>query len=186
MASGKIKLTGLLLGACVLGIGCQQMPRWPGNGFLDPSQVGRFPQQSVPQNIQSVVSIMDEPLDIAAATEPTAADLEVTYKDYVLGPGDTVRTTIFELIGEGTESTFDRQVSESGSVSIPILGSMKLVGMTALQAEQHIADLLRPEIIRDPRVSVVILGRQHQSFEMLGAFSNRGVLPDPAPRLPPA
>jgi protein involved in polysaccharide export with SLBB domain len=141
---------------------------------LDPSQVGRFPQQSVPQNIQSVVSIMDEPLDIAAAAEPTAADLEANYKDYVLGPGDSVRTTIFELLGEGTESTFDRQVSESGNVSIPILGSMKLGGMTALEAELHIVDLLQPEIIIHPRVSVVILDRRHQAFEMLGGFAAAG------------
>jgi protein involved in polysaccharide export with SLBB domain len=185
MASGKVKAVGLLLGACVLGVGCQQTPRWPANGFLDPSQVGRFPVQSVPQNIQSVVSIMDEPLDIAAATEPTTADLEAVYKDYVLGPGDTVRTTIMELLGEGTESTFDRQVSESGFVSIPVLGSIQLGGMSAREAEVHIADLLQPEIIRDPRVSVVILDRRHQAFEMLGGFVASGsyVIPRPSFRL---
>lgn len=185
MASGKVRVVGLLLGAFVLGVGCQQAPRWPGNGFLDPSQVGRFPVQSVPQNIQSVVSIMDEPLDIAAATEPTAADLEAVYKDYVLGPGDTIRTTIFELLAEGTESTFDRQVSESGFVSIPILGSIEVGGLTSREVELRIADLLQPDIIRDPRVSVVILDRRHQAFEMLGGFAAPGsyVIPRPNFRL---
>jgi polysaccharide biosynthesis/export protein len=185
MASSKVRLTGLLLGACALGIGCQQMPRWPANGFLDPSQVGRFPQQSVPQNIQSVVSIMDEPLDIAAAADPAATDLEPVYKDYALGPGDALRITIFELLAEGTESTFDRQLSESGYLSIPILGSIKMGGMTAREAEVRIAELLQPEIIRNPKVSVVILDRRHQAFEMLGGFVAPGsyVIPRPDFRL---
>ncbi len=87
MASGKVRLAGLLLGACVFGVGCQQMSRWPANGLMDPSQVGRFPVQSVPQNIQSVVSIMDEPLDIAAAGEPGEADLEASRQGLRSGAG---------------------------------------------------------------------------------------------------
>jgi polysaccharide biosynthesis/export protein len=182
MANGKVRLAGLLVGALVVVVGCQKSLF---NGFLDPSQVGRFPMQSVPQNIQGVVSIMDEPLDISAAVDPAAADLEVSYKDYVLGPGDSIRVTVFELMAEGTESTFDRQLSESGYASIPILGSVKFEGMTARDAEAHVANLLSPTILRNPRVSVVIIDRRHQTFEMLGGFAATGsyLIPRPNFRL---
>jgi polysaccharide export outer membrane protein len=186
MASGKARLVGVLLAAAMVAVGCQQMPRWPANGLFDPSQVGRFPIQSVPQNIQGVVSIMDEPLDIAAAVEPTAADLEPTYKDYVLGPGDAVGVTIFELLAEGTETTVNRQLSETGYVSIPVLGSVKFGGLTALEAEARLADLLIQQgLMRSPRVQVVILDRRHDTFEMLGAFGMPGsyVMPRPNFRL---
>ncbi len=155
------------------------------NGWLDPTQVGRFPVQSVPQNIQSVVSILDEPLDIAMAVEPAVQDLEPIYEDYQLGPGDTVRITIFELLAEGTASTYDVQLSETGYVSIPILGSLRLEDLSAREAEAHLADLLSPEIIRNPRVTVQIVDRRHDTFEMLGAFAAPGsyVIPRPAFRL---
>ena len=140
MASRKVKLAGLLLGVIVLGVGCQQ---WPKNGFLDPSQVGRFAGPSMPQNIQSVVSIKDEPLDIEAARDPAPQDLEPINKDYVIGPGDTINVTIYELLAEGTESPFLRQVSETGYVSLPELGPVKLGGLTSQQGEQHVATLLQ-------------------------------------------
>jgi len=182
MATGKAKLAGLLTATTLAAIGCQQMPRWPANGLLDPSQVGRFPTQSVPQNIQGVVSIMDEPLDIAAAVEPTAADLEPTYKDYLLGPGDTVSVTIFELLAEGTETTVSRQLSETGYVSIPVLGSVKFGGLTSREAEARLGEILVQEgLMRNPRVQVVILDRRHDTFEMLGSFSMPGSYMVPRP-----
>ncbi len=186
MARGKVRLADLLLGAVLLASGCQQMSRWPANGLIDPSQVGRFPMQSVPQNIQGVLSIMDEPLDIAAAVEPTAADLEPVYKDYVLGPEDTVRVTIFELLAEGTETTVDRQLSATGYVSVPILGSVRFGGLTCQQAEARLAELLVQEgLIRVPGAQVVILDRRHNTYEMLGAFGASGsyVIPRPNMRL---
>ena len=183
MASGKVRVAGLLLGAVVVVVGCQ---RSLFNGFLDPSQVGRFPMQSVPQNIQGVVSIMDEPLDISAAGATDDGGSGGQLQGLRAGAGrPPVRVTIFELLAEGTESTFDRQLSESGYVSIPVLGSVKLEGMNSREAEVHIADLLSPAILRNPRVSVVIIDRRNQTFEMLGGFVATGsyVIPRPNFRL---
>lgn len=186
MASGKVRLAGLLVGAVVLFLGCKQASHWPANGLLDPSQVGRFPTQSVPQNIQSVLSIMDEPLDVASAIEPTAVDLEPVFQDYTLGPSDSVRVTIFELMAEGTESTFDRQLSATGYISIPMLGSIKIQGMTERDVETYIADQLSQNaILRSPKVSVTAVDRRHLTFEMLGGFLASGsyVIPRPNFRL---
>lgn len=172
MASGKVKWTGLLVGAVVLGVGCEQ---WPKNGFLDPSQVGRFAGPSLPQNIQNVVSIKDEPLDIEAARDPGPKDLEVIAKDYVIGPGDTVNVTIYELLAEGTESPFLRQVSETGYISLPELPPTKLGGLTSLEAERYVAQQLQQaDILRNPRVAVSIIERRHQNWEALGAFVRPG------------
>lgn len=179
MASGKVLWAGLLAGAIALGIGCQQ---WPKNGFLDPSQVGRFSGPSMPQNIQGVVSIKDEPLDIEAARDPAPQDLEAIAKDYLIGAGDTVNVTIYELLAEGTESPFLRQVSETGYISLPELGPIKLGGINSMDAELHVAELLRQaDILRNPRVAVLVVERRHQNIAMLGGFSRPGTYPLPRP-----
>lgn len=179
MASGKVKLAGLLVGVFVLGVGCAQ---WPKNGFLDPSQVGRFAGPSMPQGIQQVVSIKDEPLDIEAARDPGPQDLETIAKDYVIGPGDTVNVTIYELLAEGTESPFLRQISETGFISLPELGPVKLGGMTSQQAEQRVSELLQQaDILRNPRVAVLVVERRHQNLSMLGGFVRPGTYQLPRP-----
>lgn len=182
MASSNVKLAGLLVGVVVLGIGCKSLPSWPKNGFLDPSQVGRFSGPSMPQNIQNVVSIKDEPLDIESAREPGPQDLEPVSNDYVIGPGDTVNVVIYELLAEGTESPFMRQVSETGYISLPELGPVKLGGLTFLQAEQRVAELLQQaDILRNPRVAVLVIERRHQNFELLGGITRPGTYQVPRP-----
>ncbi len=179
MASGKVRLAGLLAGVIVLAVGCQQ---WPKNGFLDPSQVGRFAGPSTPQNIQNVLSIKDEPLDIESARDPAPQDLTPVYKDYVIGAGDTVNVTIYELLAEGTESPFLRQVSETGYVSLPELGQIKVGGLTSPEAEKHVANLLeQADILRNPRVAVLIIERRHQNFQALGGFIRPGTYQVPRP-----
>jgi len=172
MGSGNRWICGLLAGVLILLGGCQ---RSLFNGFLDPSEVGRFSGPNVNQNIRNVLSIMDEPLEVAEATDPTPEDLQPIFEDYVLGPGDVVDISIFELMAEGIESVFRRQVSETGYITIPVLGSVKLAGLTGMEAEQHLAEKLREEeILREPRVSVTIMERRHQLFHMLGGFGAPG------------
>jgi len=174
----KAWIGGGLILAVLLVAGCQHSMM---NDFLDPSEVGRFSGPNMPQNIQGVLSIMDEPLEFEEATEPSPEDLRVIPRDYVIGPGDTVDISIFELLAEGMESVFRRQVSETGYVTIPILGSVKIAGLTARQAEEHLADLLSPDILREPRVSVLVVEQRHQTYDMLGGFGAPGTYAIPRP-----
>lgn len=180
MASGKVKVAGLLVGAMLLAVGCQRALL---NGFLDPSQVGRFDKPGELQSIRQVVSIKDEPLDIEAARDPAPRDLEAIYQDYLIGPGDTINVLIYDLVGRGTESTFPRQVSETGSITLPELGLVKVGGLTYAQVEQRVAELLQQGgiIARNPQVTVTILERRHQNFEMLGGFFQPGSYQIPRP-----
>ena len=71
----------------------------------------------------------------AKATSAGMADA----KDYRLGAGDVIRISVFQNPDLGLET----RVSETGVISFPLLGSVKIGGLTASEVEKVISDGLR-------------------------------------------
>src|SRR5271166_6288267 len=59
--------------------------------------------------------------------------------EYVLGSGDVLKVTVYQ----NPDLTTETRVSESGVVTFPLLGSVKVGGLSIGQAEKLIADGLR-------------------------------------------
>ena len=77
-----------------------------------------------------------------------------TASEPVLGPGDTVRVTVFDDPTLNTEA----RVSLQGTVGFPLLGEVAIGNRTALEAARIIADRLKQgRFLNDPRVSVTLL-----------------------------
>ncbi|RYY94555.1 MAG: polysaccharide export protein EpsE, partial [Comamonadaceae bacterium] len=72
----------------------------------------------------------------AAAATPAAAAAGAEYK---LGAGDQIRVQVFQ----NPDLTVEARVSEQGTISYPLVGSVNIGGNTIGQAEQKIAGALR-------------------------------------------
>ncbi len=101
----------------------------PANSFMDPSQVGRFDKghpwgtaTPVKWPILETLDVVDEPSDpYANATDPTPADMVEDKSEYVVGAGDQLRLSVWELVTPQTEYMRDAiVVSRYGSGIAPV------------------------------------------------------------------
>ena len=103
---------------------------------------------------------------LAVVVPCTAASSE-----YEFGTGDRVRITVFgheDLSGEFT-------ISETGTVSLPLAGSLALSGLTVHEAEQAVVDALKPDYLLNPRVGIEVLN--YRPFYILGEVNEPGAYP---------
>jgi polysaccharide export outer membrane protein len=99
-----------------------------------------------------------------------------------LGPGDSIRITVFQNPDLTTES----RLSQSGSIVFPLIGEVGLGGLTTAEAGARIADQLkRGNFIVNPQVAVSIVQVRSRQVHVLGQVSRPGnyVLEDSATRL---
>lgn len=156
----------VLAGLCsAFSLGCMRS-LW--NDFLDPSEVGRFYGRPVTSEIRTTLGLQDEDTEFSAASEPLPEDIVPILKEYQIGPSDWVEITIQELIRAGSTTTETRKVSDLGYISLPILGAVKIGGLTERQAEDVLRAKLKPDILSDPIVSVVVRTEQQRQFVIVG------------------
>ncbi|MBE0593502.1 MAG: polysaccharide biosynthesis/export family protein, partial [Gemmatimonadales bacterium] len=74
--------------------------------------------------------------------------------DYLLGPGDVVRIQVFQ----NNDLTVEARVSESGVISYPLLGVIKIGGLSPTDAERLIARRLKEgSFLQNPQVTLNVL-----------------------------
>ena len=139
------------------------------NKFWDPRQIGRFrPTPAVNVILDSLGVAEEAPPVWEGAEEPQPSDVIVYKTDYVLGSGDIVRISIFELFREGFMDTRDYVVTETGKISIPDIGVLEAAGLTESQLEERIKQILSPSILKEPSVNVTLLGSPRRTFSISG------------------
>jgi len=93
------------------------------------------------------------------------------YRDYKIGPEDLLEISVFE--DEKLNKTV--RVSSQGNISLPLLGILKVKGLTANELEKEIRDLLAEKYFQDPHVSVFIKEYRNQRISVMGAVEKPGV-----------
>jgi hypothetical protein len=91
--------------------------------------------------------------------------------DYVLGPGDKLKLTIYgetDLSGEFT-------IDGSGYVRLPLIGQVRAAGYSAPQLEQTVGAALSQGYLKSPRVSVEV--STYRPFYVIGAVNRPGQYP---------
>ncbi|MEX0742303.1 MAG: polysaccharide biosynthesis/export family protein [Phycisphaeraceae bacterium] len=140
------------------------------DSYLDPSVVGRWEYTPVVLPILDRLDVIDEPEDnVPGLSEIRSEDLVPEVREYVMGPGDTIRINIFELVTPGTEAQYIRRIDELGNVRLPHgIGQVRAQGQTARQFEDRLADILDPDILRDPEVTTIVEEGRQKTFSILG------------------
>lgn len=94
--------------------------------------------------------------------------------DYVLGAGDVIRITVFQ----SPDLTLETRVSESGVINYPLIGTVKLGGISVTDAEKRIADGLRSgNFIKQPQVNILVVQIRGHQASVLGHVLRPGRFP---------
>jgi protein involved in polysaccharide export with SLBB domain len=98
---------------------------------------------------------------------------------YILSANDQVAVEVF---GEEDLRTNGRLNGE-GNLSVPLLGSVHLGGLTLTQAAARLTDLYARDYLVNPRVNVMLVGYAKRRFTMLGQINRPGSydMPDGSP-----
>lgn len=92
-------------------------------------------------------------------------------KGYTLGVGDVVRLTVFQQVDMNSEM----RVSETGTITVPLVGVVHVGGLSARQTEDKIARLLKARgFVKDPQVNVTIVQFKSRQVSVLGYVSRPG------------
>ncbi len=107
---------------------------------------------------------------VPVADSPIAASTN-TSADYVLGPADKVRITVY---GEPA-LTAEYFVSSAGTVNIPLAGDVQAAGKTLSMFRDSVVKSLQDGYLKDPKVSVEVL--TFRPFYILGEVVKPGQYP---------
>src|SRR4029079_1133906 len=98
---------------------------------------------------------------------------------YILSANDQVSVEVF---GEDDLRTNGR-LNPEGNLSVPLLGSIHLAGLTLTQAASKLTDLYGRDYLVSPKVNVMLLGYAKRRFSILGQVNRPGSyeMPDSSP-----
>ena len=105
----------------------------------------------------------------APAPTPVAVPLE-----YRMGAGDVVRIVVFQ----SPDLSIETRLTESGVVSYPLLGSVKLGGLSISAGEKLIADGLKNgNFLKQPQVTILLTQVRGNQASVLGQVNRPGRYP---------
>jgi len=94
--------------------------------------------------------------------------------EYRLGAGDTVRIQVYQ----NPDLTLETRVTENGMITFPLIGNVKIGGLTVAAAERIIADALRlGGYIKQPQVTVMPVQIRSTQVSVLGQVNRPGRYP---------
>ena len=94
--------------------------------------------------------------------------------DYLIGPGDLLRISVFQ----NPDLTLETRVGEDGTISYPLIGTVKIGGGTIPAAERHIAQLLKEGgFVLKPQVSILLMTVRGSQVSVLGQVNRPGRYP---------
>ena len=108
--------------------------------------------------------------DSALPNLPTASGA------YVLRPGDIVNIIVYREADLAVTS----KISEDGEITYPLLGQVKVGGLSAFAAQDLIRKKLDAGYIVNPQVSLSILAQSKQYFTVMGEVARPGIYELPA------
>jgi polysaccharide export outer membrane protein len=107
----------------------------------------------------------------AAGATPAAA---AAAADVPLGPGDIVRLSVYG----SPDLALETRVSESGSITFPLLGQVAVGGLAPAAAEKKIAGLLEAGgILKKAQVNLIVTTLASQQVSVLGWVNRPGRYP---------
>lgn len=110
----------------------------------------------------------------APAALPVAAQTASTAAEYRLAAGDVVRISVYQ----NPDLLLEARVSEAGTISFPLLGSVAIGGLGVAQAEKLIADGLRNgNFVKQPQVSILLVQVRGNQASVLGQVNRPGRFP---------
>ena len=109
-----------------------------------------------------------------AGAAPAPAAPRAVAAEYKLGSGDVIRVAVFQ----NPDLTLETRLTENGIINYPLLGNIRIGGLTVTAAEKLISDGLRNgNFVRQPQVTIVVLQIRGNQASVLGQVNRPGRYP---------
>ncbi len=160
------------------------------NSFFNPAEVGRFDKANpfgrvtpVTWPILDSLAVDDPPREPwKDSVPPSAAELQVVHKPYVLGAGDVVTVSVFQLVVPGQESVQTRQINSQGDIELDFVGTVHAAGLTTKRLRRRIVNTLinTGEMAPPgphqpgPQVNVDLTEARRRVFSLIGTVVHPG------------
>ncbi|WP_245656684.1 polysaccharide biosynthesis/export family protein [Novosphingobium naphthalenivorans] len=105
--------------------------------------------------------------------EPVREDLVIPPRPYVLGPSDHLDIDVFGIPELSKSVTVDL----TGQIALPLVGELKVSGMTTSELTTLLAQKLQQAHVLDPQVTVNISTAASQIFTVDGSVAKPGIFP---------
>lgn len=104
----------------------------------------------------------------------TLQALAQTQPDYPLSAGDAIRIQVFQ----NPDLALETRISESGNITYPLIGEVRLGGLSVTAAEKKIADALKSGgFLQKPQVTLVLTQIRGNQVSVLGQVGRPGRFP---------
>ena len=91
--------------------------------------------------------------------------------EYPLGPGDVVKITVYN----NPDLTTEAQISESGTINFPLLGDIKLGGLSKVAAENMLSrELVKRKYLNTAQVNILVTNYRALQASVLGEVKAPG------------
>jgi len=87
---------------------------------------------------------------------------------YLLGPGDLIKILVYQE----EDLSIQARIDKNGRIDYPLVGQVKLAGLTLPQAVQALDKRLRGDYLVDPRITISI--SEHRPFFVSGEVKEPG------------
>jgi polysaccharide export outer membrane protein len=104
-------------------------------------------------------------LTLSLAQESTSKDYS-----YSIGPKDLLTISVFEV----PELNITVRVSEDGTITLPLLGQIKVEGLSRFDLERKLARLLEKNYLKNAQVTIFIKEYQSKRVSVIGAVKSPG------------
>lgn len=94
-----------------------------------------------------------------------------TLQSYMFGPGDTIKISVYQE----ADLSVTAEISQQGFIDMPLLGSVKMTGLTQQGAKEHLEQLLRDGYLVAPSVSITV--DSYRPFFIYGEVRSPGSYP---------
>jgi polysaccharide biosynthesis/export protein len=94
--------------------------------------------------------------------------------EYQIAPGDSIRIVVFQ----NPDLTVETRVTENGTISYPLIGTVRVGNLTISEAEKAIASALSSgNFIERPQVNITLVQIRGNQVSVLGAVNRAGRFP---------
>lgn len=155
----------VVLGACLAGCGSSLSSSF--SNIDTPPSADAAPPSGLSNDAKK-----SDPAATRAAEKLTAASTPGNH-GYRIGPQDVLEFSVFKA----PELQRAVQVSESGSINLPLIGDVRASGRTAQELEREISLQLGKKYLQKPQVTIFVREYNSQRVTLEGAVKKPGVYP---------
>lgn len=92
---------------------------------------------------------------------------------HFISAGDVLKVTVFQV----EDLSAEERVNPSGSIVMPLIGTVPVAGLTTEQAERRIEDALGANYLQNPQVDIFVSEYANMNITVGGQVKKSGVFP---------